>query len=287
MSDVAIPPAPPVGLGFGDVCAGRFLADVRANSDTIPVFMVPDNDHIFSFPVYRQSVRETSRLVVTAGQRQTRAVVVSDSCSVETALGRGARKARGRIWFAPLRKLSKPGELKEIEATPDAYGRFLLGADADSEHRWVVELQSAFPVEAKSVREAVELADAHFVLYRVEPDEAESLRARWAAVGVRCGPLVARDNTEHFLDALESHGVPPGQAMRAARALVDVAAAGWVFEGSSLEAAGDLREGASTDRVITAVDGLLAELGVLGERVRNAVDSIVLAKSRFTTPGSR
>ncbi|MGC1185670.1 MAG: hypothetical protein WBA31_11070 [Candidatus Dormiibacterota bacterium] len=286
MSDVAAPPTPSVGLGFGDVCAGKFLADVRANSETIPVFTVPDAGHIFSFPVYRQSSRETNRLVVTAGQRQTRAVVVSDSCSVETALGRGARKARGRIWFAPIRKLSKPGELKEIEDTPDAYGRLLLRADADSEHRWVVELQNAFPVEASSVRQAVELADQHFVLYTIEPDEADNLRARWAAVGVRCGPLVARDNTEHLLDALEAHGVPSAQAMRVATALVGVAAAGWVLEGSSLEAAGDLRKGASTDRVIAAVDGMLAELGVLGERVRDALESISAAKSQFATPES-
>jgi hypothetical protein len=271
----------PDDLQFGDVCAAPFLADIRVSSDTLRVFRVADKEQLLGFPAYRESTRKPNRLVVTVGDVMDRAIMLSDDCAIETALGRGQARAKGRIWFAPLRELVTEGEVKEVENVPSAYGRLLLRPDNDSQTHWVVELQRAFPADATSVRKALEGGGRGFLLHGLAREVADDLRARWAAVSTRCGPFVARDNANHIIDRLEARGVGTAEAENAADALVAVAAASWVFEGSSLEAAGALRE--NTDKLSdAAVDGMIEDLTVLRDRVLGALDILEEIRGGFS-----
>jgi hypothetical protein len=273
--------AAPTGLDFGDVCAGAFLADIRVDSRTVRVYKFPDSDKALNFTAYVEATRPSSTgLVVTAGYLVERAIVVSDSCAVETALGRGDSKARGRIWFAPLRKLTSAGALKEVEDSQSSYGRVLLRSDDDSQEHWVAELQYAFPADASSVRAAIEANRTEFVLCGLD-SPLDQLRAKWAAFSTRSGPLVAQENASRLVDHLTAHKVPDADAEGAADALVEVAAASWVFEGGSLEAAAALREPMSPV-VLDAVDALHADLATLGKRVVAACDAVALVQRRLS-----
>lgn len=272
----------PTNLEFGDVCAGPFLADIRVDTQTVSVYKIPDSEQLLSFTAYRESTRKPNRLVVTSGSVVDRAIVVSDSCVIETALGRGQSKARGRIWFAPLRELTTEAEVKEAENVSHAYGRLLLRPDDDSQTHWVVDLQRVFPAEAASVRQALEADRGRFLLHRLASEVADDLRAKWAAVSVRCGPLVARDNANHIIDRLEARGIGAVEAENAANALMAVAAASWVFEGSSLEAAGTLREEEDADKILGAIDGMVEDLTALHDRALGALESLEKIRSRFS-----
>jgi hypothetical protein len=274
-------PAAPDGLEFGDVCTGPFLADIRVDRDTLPVFQVPDPEKLLTFTAYRESTRRPNRLVVTSGEVVDRAIVVSDTCAVEAALGRGERRARGRIWLAPLRRLEAKGALKEVEDTPDAFGRLLLRPDDATQSHWAVELQRTFPADAASVRRALEVDREGFLLQGLDTEVADDLRARWAAVTARCGPLVARINASHLVDRLEARGVATVDAETAASAVVAVAAANWVFEGGSLEATGALREGEAGDILDATVDGMIDDLTTLRDKVLAALEALALSRERL------
>ena len=272
------------GLEFGYVCSARFLTDVRADSDTLPVFKVPDRENILGFAAYRESTRKPNRLVVTPGDVVDRALVVSDSCAVEAALGRGEARARGRIWFAPLRKLETDGQRQEVEDTPDVFGRFLLRPDDTEKDYWAVELQRAFPANAAAVRRALEADRKSFLLCRLDAEVADEARARWAAFSVRSGPLVAQDNVNHLIDRLEARGIPTVDAESATAALAAVAAAAWVFEGSSLEAAGALREEHAAGLLDAAIEGITDDLRALSARVTAALEALASIRIRLQRP---
>lgn len=265
------------GLDFGDVCVGPFLADIRVDSDTVPVFKVKDEEKNLAFTAWRENIRGSGRLVVTSGAIVDQAIVVSDSCAVETAIGRGQTRAKGRIWLAPLCELKTAGAVSEVESAPDAFGRLLLKPDDANESHWVVELQRAFPADAASVRHALESDRSGFLLHGLQPEVADDLRARWAAFSCRCGPLVARDNASHIIDRLEESGIATADAQSAADAVVAVAASSWVFEGSSLEAAG--ANGAPAGSLNDDVAAMIQELTALREATTKAIDNLTLIRS--------
>ena len=263
----------PEGLEFGDVCAATFFADVRVSNGTLPVFKVPDTENLLNIKAYTESKRPTN-LVVTAGRHCDRAVVVSDSCAVETALGRGDAKARGSIWFAPLQELKSQGAVEQAENNSDAFGRLLLRPDSGKETAWTVELQSAFAADAAAVRRRMEAERNQFLLHSLGPEVLDELRAKWAAVTSRSGPLVGQHNANHFLDRLEDRGVANSTAANAAEALMRVTAATWVLEGGSLEEAGALLPGDPSDHLDAAVDGIVQDLTALREQVDAALDAL-------------
>jgi len=270
----------PEGLEFGYVCSAPFLADVRVGGGTLPVFKEPASKAAVGFEFYRESLRKPNRLVVTRGDLVDRAIVISDTCAVKTALGRGGATARGRVWFAPLRKLETAAQVQAVEDTPNAFDRLLLPPDDATQGYWVVELQRAFPADAAAVRQALEANRSNFVLFALDDEIAGDLRARWAANTVRCGPLVALDNADHVIDRLEESGIPTTEATTAATALTAVAAASWTFEGSSLEAAGALR-GEEAMPLAPAVDGMLQDLTSLRDQVAMALQTLASIRDRL------
>ena len=257
-------------LQFGDVCGAPFLADVRVTATSNSLVQLTDPEGRVEGPAIYSVSATPTRLILAAGAPVTGAVVVSDTCAIKTALGRGEQKARrARVWFAPLRDITDDRLRREVTAAPNSFGRFLLNGDARDGVDRVVELRWAFPAEAADVRAALEAADSHFRIHSLADEAGEMLLVRWAAFSSRAGPLVAQGNADRVAELLEPR-VGEGVADAAGRSLLRSTAANWRYERGSLENAGALPADGSGD-IATAVDEMIEDLTLVRERAAEAV----------------
>ena len=120
------------------------------------------------------------------GDEPMRAILLSDSCAIDTALGleRG-RRPQGRLLFAPI----VPATKETVEALDDEplFGRFPLEA-APGKLGWATaELRDCFMVDARDVR----IEDRILTL---NAEAAADLEVSWDACALRRGPLAVSHN---------------------------------------------------------------------------------------------
>ena len=86
-------------------------------------------------------------------QAPNRAILLTDSCAVDTALtvDREGRRMRGRIQFAPVIPASDDAEIEALLTQP-VYGRFPLPVCDTFEHGAVAELRYCFMADVRDVR---------------------------------------------------------------------------------------------------------------------------------------
>jgi hypothetical protein len=202
-----------------------------------------------------------------------RALLLSDSCAIDTALGvqRDGRRVHGRLLFAPVVPASDE-QLDSLEQTP-IFGRFPL---AKSKRLWstsalggssgddlpsgaVAELRHCFMVDARDVR----LDDRILVLTE---DGTEDLEAAWNAFALRRGPLVIEHNVHKLALALGADSAAASAIDAVEQALISA----WRLEGALSGAA----DAAASDT--SALDQLAMDLKELGEIAKDAHDRLAL-----------
>jgi hypothetical protein len=128
---------------------------------------------------------------------------------------------------------------------------------------WRVLVADAFPVDAKTVLDALVHHRTTFLLFSLVDDVAVELRARWSAFSVRAGPFVALDNAENLLTRLQQAGVEEESAKAACAAINKTSDAGWRLDAQSFENAGTLSSGND-----------------LGEDIRALVDDLEVVRAK-------
>jgi len=265
-------PMPRGGAERLAAAVNRELSD--AESELLPVYspklVLTDTDSEL-LPVYSPTVDQHAdkhHALAHASnmklQAPTRAILLTDSCAVDTALvvGRSRRRKRGRLLFAPVVPAAE-GDVERLTDMP-TFGRFPLAACDTFEHGAIAELRYCFNVDVAELR-----ADDRILA--LTDDATEDLEVAWAAQTLRRGPLATERNAERLTERLQtlSYGDPQGTAEAISQA-VDVA---WLLE-SHLDAASDAAS-ELTSETIQNLDAVL----------RRLEDAACEARRRLSGPG--
>jgi hypothetical protein len=251
--------APETDVLFGDVFEATFLRDVFVREDTALMGggeLAPNLATKFSkwighslnsespVGVYSPALApkpETrfalAHATFVAPEESVRAIVISDSCLIATALvqGRQQRSVAGRLLFAPLSVVSKD-KWQALSENPD-FGRFPLPADKRLPEYSVIELDSCFMVDARDVKAHV---DARIV--SLSEPLAEALEVQWNAFATRRGPLAYERNTIKLASLLAGGGQPQEKQQFAVDAIADALDLAYRIEGADLEAVSTAEE---------------------------------------------
>ncbi len=226
-------------LSFGDICEAEFLYDVHARADARALTREEASApfarkkwQIDEAVSYFVPLGPTDESYVLAHGRPRTALLLSDDCLIETALGRDGRDPSGRLLFAPVAPASQD-TLDSLDELP-TYGRFGLRSDEVHAEHAIVELRRCFMVDARDV---AALADG-FSVRSLTDETRDGLALRWAAYAIRRGKFVVEDNLEKFGELLLDAGIEQAAAERFAVAVAAAAAAAWRYEGSGIEEAG-------------------------------------------------
>jgi hypothetical protein len=184
-----------------------------------------------------------------------RAILLADSCAVDTALavGRDGRRKRGRLLFAPVVLATT----EDVERLTDmaVFGRFPLAACELFDHGAIAELRYCFNVDVAEVNGCDRIL-------ALKDEAAEELEVAWGACTLRRGPLATARNVERLEgvigqrgDAVELEGL--------AESIGQVVDVGWRIEGG-LDGAAEASLSPET------VDQLTSALSSLEDAVRDA-----------------
>jgi len=186
-----------------------------------------------------------------------RAILLTDSCAVDTALvvGRRGRRKRGRLLFAPV----VPATAEDIDRLGDepVFGRFPLAACEAFGHGAIAELRYCFNVDVAEVRTTDRIL-------ALNDEAAEDLEVAWAAQTLRRGPLSTERNAERLTERLIERG--HGGAQSLAESLGEAIDLGWLLE-SKLDAASDKSIELTSD-LIEEVDAVLLSLESAARKAR-------------------
>lgn len=263
MSDGLVPPCAEVS--FGDIFSATFLHDVYLRSDAqlLGTRDVPAKHG--GGLAYSPSFGRNREYVLAHGAR-CQAILITDNCVIDTALGRdgAARGPRGRLLFAPI--LPMPAE----DRSTNAFGRFPIPEAPDVEGG-IAELRRCFMVDARDVAD-----NAGARLASMASELAEELEIRWNAYAARRGPLAALRNAEKLASLLARAAgrTALGESdLEAARSLAEAVTASWKLEGRYLEAAaGAFDSGAAGGTEIAAVAVALRELAARAEQAAQILE---------------
>jgi hypothetical protein len=249
-------------MQFGDLFAASHLFDAYLRSDAVQMGAKPAHPALGNGIAYSSLILGGDRTFVLAHGLPCDAVLVSDDCAIDEALGVGRQgRKQGRLLFAAL----KQATASEVQALVDlpSFDRFPL-PQRGTVGPAVAELKQLFMVDIRDVDPATRTAT-------LAESMASELAVHLAAFASRRGPLAALKNAEklgHFLAGGTDQEVSP-DIERATLLLAQVIAEGWTLEGGPLEDAGnalDLR----ADRVATLqalVTGLRALQAVTGTAI--------------------
>lgn len=198
------------------------------------------------------------------GDEPMRAILLSDSCAIDTALGleRG-RRPQGRLLFAPI----VPATKETVEALDDEplFGRFPLEA-APGKLGWATaELRDCFMVDARDVR----IEDRILTL---NAEAAADLEVSWDACALRRGPLAVSHNIAKLASALAGEGGDPEEQAKAVEKIEEMLLIAWRLEGGLLRAVADAP---TPDRA--ALEQIVDELKKLEEAARAAHERLSAA----------
>jgi hypothetical protein len=265
-------------LSFGDICEANFLYDVHVREDARAMgvefasakFAVKrwNIDQQVPYFIPGIGIKADQNYVLAHGVHQ-QAVVLSDDCLIATALGRdGAGPTSRRLLFAPIVDATAD-EVEELAG--GNFGRFPLPADDHVADHRIADLRRCFMVDARAVDAALKAGG--FQVRSLDDATRDDLAIRWAAYALRRGPFAAEDNLEKFAEYLLNTGrvEHEGAAVEVARALADVVAAAWGYEGRGVEGAGTAADDGRDPQ--EAVDRLIEEL----EQSRGTADAALAA----------
>jgi len=178
-----------------------------------------------------------------------RAILLTDSCAVDTALvvGRSRRRKRGRLLFAPV----VPATAGDVERLTDepVFGRFPLAPCEAFGYGAIAELRHCFNVDVAEVR-------ATDRILALTDEAAEDLEVAWAAQTLRRGPLATERNAERLTGRLLERGY--GDPQMLAESVGEAIDLGWLLE-SKLDAVTD-DSIEVTDETIEELDAVLSSL---------------------------
>lgn len=214
--------------------------------------------------------------VVDQGSLQ-RAVLLTDDCAIDMALGRQrrGRRIRGRLLFAPI-STSNREQITAMRERP-VFGRCAL-PPGDRFDGGLVELGRCFMVDVRDVNDGDRLCSLGAEL-------REDLEAAWSAAAVRRGPLVAQRNCQKLAQALAGSGGIADQHAIDASLVADALGAAWRAEGGPLA-----RAAAAVDQDNLAdapINELISDLRLLAEFGQRAADSLQRYQERLSGSGGR
>ena len=197
-------------ISFGDIFESDHLIDVYVASDASPLGGGPmprksaekiadhNNLELTDFgdmiPVYTPAMEQHPDRFHVLGrgsnmklEAPNRAILLTDSCAIDTALvvDRKGRRKRGRLLFAPVAP-AKVGEVDGLVEQP-VFGRFPLAKNKVFKDGAIAELRYCFMVDVRDVN------DDDRILALTE-EAAEDLEVAWNAYALRRGPLATEHN---------------------------------------------------------------------------------------------
>ncbi len=245
-------------VSFGDIFRADFFHDVYLRADAAVLGTRDMPQRYGGGLVYGRSYERNRQYVLGHGAPHA-AVLITDSCVIDTCLGQGREAARpGRLLFAPI---TSPA-VDEVRA----FGRFLLPAEDQSFEGGVAELQRCFMVDSRDVAAHVNARVA-----RLGAQAAEDLEVRWNAYAARRGPLADARNAEKvaMLLAQTRSDQDLTEAQRRVGLLIARAlTASWRVEGYYLESAAD-----AYDREVSGDDECRDLALGLRDAARRALDA--------------
>lgn len=268
--------APAERISFGDIFEAHHLIDVHASSETRPLGGKPlprpaavklagannltlkdagDKIPVFT-PAVDQHPDRFDALARGGNVKQEgkkRAILLTDSCAVDTALvvGRAGRRTRGRLLFAPITPPGDDDNMASLRSRPQ-FGRFPL-PDHDA-GPGIVELRHCFMVDVRDVH-------AGDRVLALDDETAEELEIAWSAYALRRGPLA----TEHNVTKLASIVTSEPSELDPVEMIEETLNAAWRIEGRYL------REAAESPQLDTEkMNRLVSELKQLEEAARIA-----------------
>ncbi len=215
-----------------------------------------------------------NRSYVLAHGGPFRAILITDNCVIDTALGqgRGSSKPTGRLLFAPITRA-------DDETSTTSFGRFPLPAWEAKLPAGVAELRRCFMVDSRDV--------AGHVSHRIaslDEELAEDLEVRWNAFAARRGPLASARNSDKLaglLARLRGDDEPESSEVEAATSTARALTRAWRVEGHDLEAVADAHDQGIQGRL--AIDGLESGLRELAELAQAAADALAELTAPDTT----
>ena len=270
---------------FGDVFSAEWLFDVHVRGDAVPLkpFDCPAGKRRPAVTGYAKAQPTSNRDLVLAHGQPRRAIVVSDSCEVESVL---IRRRRGRLIFAAVD--AWPGDAAEADKalTSGNFRRHPL-PPADGFAGGVALFESLFAVG----HDAVTASADHSRVARLDDDAVVDLEIRWNAYSTRRGPRTHADNARKLavllsadgdaaaLDSLldpESGVEPDSLDVAAANLVAQTLTAAWDIEGRVLNAMADALE--ARERAEQSRDELTARLTELENLARTAQEALTATK---------
>ncbi len=261
---------PAAAVSFGDIFEASFLFDVYVRADAVQLGRrAAPQKHGGGF-AFSASFREDRAYVLGHGAPH-RAILITDDCVVDTALGQGREdgKPKGRLLFAPISPAT------ESDLKTQAFGRFALPASGKMRDG-VVELRKCFMVDARDVADHINARVA-----TLAPCLVEDLEVRWNAFAARRGPFAALRNAEKLVGVLieeRGAGEPDEGDKVVGQEVAAVVATAWRLEGSDLEAVAD----AFNDKTdgSPALAALEAGLRELSDQAAKAAEMVSNARAR-------
>lgn len=267
-------------LSFGDICEAEFLYDIHARADAraltreeAPISFAKKKWQLDEAVSYFVPLGPTDGNYVLARGRPLRAVVLSDDCVIESALGRDDRAPDGRLLFAPVVDATDD-DLAKLEERP-TYGRFPLPSDDTSAGHAIAEIRRCFMVDARDIA-AVE---GGFSVRSLTDETRDELALRWAAYALRRGTFVVEDNLEKFGEVLLVAGIAHAEAQNFGVAVATAAAAAWLYEGRGIEDAGIAFDQSLPP--LPVVEQLETQLQSLVEKATTALEEVEKIKTQL------
>lgn len=277
-------------ISFGDIFEGDHLIDVHARRETRPmgggdmprktaermsdVVNRPLIDSAQTVPVYTPALSpapESFHALAFGGQRMKqdaplRAILLSDSCAVDTALGteRGQR-TQGRLLFAPIAPATE-AQVTKLKGRRK-FGSFPLPEDAKLHFEGgIAQLKDCFMVDARDV-----LVEDR--LLSLCDEAAAELEAAWDACALRRGPHVVEHNVAKLARSL-ADGEADADTVSSVEMIAQTLIMAWRLEGGLLRAAAD-----SPEHDESMLQQLVVELKELEESARTAHERLTEALS--------
>lgn len=248
-------------LSFGDLFQSQVLFDAHLRGDATPLSsnrFGKDGSKLAYLP------QSTQQDFILAHGLSCRAVVISDDCAIDDALGvdRERQEMRGRVLFAAVYDATEE-EVKGVEQTKpfDRFGLKGEGAVAPG----IVELRKVFMVDIHDVHDSLDQRIA-----TLDDDLSGQLAVRWSAFANRRGPLAAADRASKLAKLIAGNDHPSAQHRAVGRAVAQVVADAWTFEGRDLEAVSTTKP----DELKTVVEGMRSGLQRLMESTGAAIDAL-------------
>jgi hypothetical protein len=231
---------PATEISFGDIFESSFLFDVHLRYDAVQLGSRTASLKHGGGLAYSATYAGDRQYVLGRGG-PFRAILMTDNCAVDTALGQRLgstdvevpqAKPKGRLLFAPLTD-AKP---EEVETA--TFGRFPIPEEPEFRPAQIAELRRCFMVDSRDIAE-----HRNARIARLSEALADDLEVRWNAFAVRRGPLAAARNADKLVGLLaRSRGhedEPLEQEALAGQSIVDALVAVWRLEGGCLENVGN------------------------------------------------